>query len=96
MEKTDNELIEEFYVSQGGKPSLPADIDFYSSDWNMLVPVVEKINTLDFPERSFTTRFILEDRKCTFYYFSFISEESLIDAVYTVVVEFIKWYNSKN
>lgn len=44
--KTDNELIEQFYVEQGGKPHLPEDISFYESDWNMLMPACKKWDEL--------------------------------------------------
>lgn len=47
--KTENQLIEDFYVSQGGKPTVPADIDFYESDWNMLMAVVEQIELIKIP-----------------------------------------------
>ncbi len=86
--KTDNELIEEFWVSQGGKPNMGADLWFYESDWNMLMPVVEKIGKLDenfliandqpeTPVRLMMTTPIFEP----------------IQVVHYRVVKFIKWYN---
>lgn len=58
--KSDNELIEEFYISQGGKPHDPADLCFYESDWNMLMPVVEKI----VENYDFTIQFYAGDCNC--------------------------------
>lgn len=58
--KSDNELIEEFYISQGGKPHVPADLCFYESDWNMIMPVVEKIAET----HDFTIQFYAGDCNC--------------------------------
>lgn len=41
-----NVLIEAFWIERGGKPHLPEDISFYASDWNMLMPVVDKIEQI--------------------------------------------------
>lgn len=39
-----NELIEKFWIEQGGKPHMDADIWFYENDWVMLIAVLEKIH----------------------------------------------------
>ena len=81
---TDNELIEAFYISQGGKPNLLADIHFYESDWNMLMLVVEKIKELAKanPQLPFTHRLLFH-----------LSILTNIDTVYNATMEVIKWYN---
>lgn len=68
----------------------------YHTSWDWLMPVVEKIQGMkkEVHELTWDSHFEMIDRKCTFYRFSYISEVSTIDAVWTVVVEFIKWYNS--
>lgn len=81
--KNENELIEAFFVSQGGKPSLPADIDFYSSDWNMLMPVVEKIRPLWQKSQ--------EELVADLMVALFTAD---IHKAHQSVVAFIKWYNS--
>src|SRR3972149_7703472 len=43
MTEENDKLIEEFWISQGGKANMKEDLWFYQSDWNMLMPVVEKI-----------------------------------------------------
>jgi hypothetical protein len=39
-----NQLIEKFWVEHGGKPHMTEDLWFYESDFNMLMPVLEKIH----------------------------------------------------
>lgn len=44
QQQIDNdELIGNFYISQGGYDHRREDWSFYGSDWNMIMPVVEKI-----------------------------------------------------
>lgn len=69
----------------------------YHSSWDWLMPVVEKMETL-----GITTRF--GDKRCLSinhikYDFEYDTEDdcnSNIEAVYTCVIKFIKWYNTKN
>ena len=74
----------------------------YDSDWNWLMSVVEKINTID--EDRFTVQIFSMD---TYIYDSkdrnFIikteliyNPDELIKSVYNTCVEFIKWYNKQN
>jgi len=65
----------------------------YSTSWDWLMPVVEKIeDTWDFSVH-------IEDFCCTIFTrsveFSFESPESKIDATYKAVVELIQWYNEQ-
>lgn len=73
------------------------ELEQYQTDWNWLMAVVEKIQSMDHPEKSFHDYFRFGTSKgvywCEFGRFSFNSAISLIDAFWTVVVEFIKWYN---
>jgi hypothetical protein len=80
--KSDNEVIEDFYVSQGGKPSLKEDLGFYESDWNMLIPVVNKIAEfrLAYPTKA--------NEVCD------LKVVVMLPVLYKRVVEFIKWYNA--
>jgi hypothetical protein len=89
-EKTKNELIEQFYVKHGGKPHLVEDIHFYESDWNMLMSVVEKIESLG-------NNVGIWDKDCMINNGSKdeidCQSTSKIKAVYEAVIEFIKLYN---
>ena len=74
----------------------------YHLDWNLLMPVVEKIQHLD-NQYKVCVDFKIElmgsvelwiDHKRIFGMSAF-EEGTLINAVYQAVVEFIKWYNEK-
>lgn len=86
----DNEIIEAFWVSQGGKPNLKEDLCFYKNDWGMLMPVVEKIENVT------GSRIKIQGVECEISivdYYDLQIERSKIRAVYKAVVEFIKWRN---
>ena len=73
----------------------------YDSDWNWLMIVVEKIESIVFPNDVFYNLNILGG--CQVYVVSSNMEE-LVDvlgetkllSVYKACVEFIKWYNNEN
>jgi len=44
----DCELIERFWVANGGKPHVNADLIFYQSDWTMIMDVVEMIEKMGY------------------------------------------------
>lgn len=81
--KTDNELIEDFWISKGGNPHDPADLWFYESDWSMLMPVVFKAKATPH-SANYGSWNILN------MYLIAIDLKN----VYAELVEFIKWYNS--
>ena len=76
----------------------------FHSDWNWLMEVVEKIESLEIFDRM--GRFNINTKNFDENYTSFITDkdedfiqcegETKIKAVYNAVVEFIKWYNNKN
>ena len=90
--ENDNELIEAFWISQGGKAHMKPDLWFYESDWNMLMPVVEKMFSLwqGTGEEGFQKRLNLRlhrfTRECPI--------SSPVQQVYTKLIAFIKWYNT--
>ncbi len=93
-ELTDNELIERFYVSQGGKPNMAEDLWFYESDWNMLMRVIDKFmsippETFNYNGRAMTQ---LRQRKNEI---KAISIYSNIMEVYIPLLGSIKWYNEQ-
>lgn len=90
----DNQLIENFWISQGGKPHMEADIPFYESDWHMLMQVVEKmrlsiektyLNKAFSPEASD----LLEDMTNNLVWTN-------IKGAHKTIVEFIKWHNTQS
>lgn len=92
---TDNELINVWYARQGGKPVLQADISFYESSWDMLMPIVEKIKTIlqnlqdSRPQHTACYGDLIEvDIHCALH-------EVNISMVHKAVVEFIKWHNEQ-
>ena len=76
----------------------------YHEDWNWLMVVVEKIESLEIFDRM--GRFNINTKNFDENYTSFITDkdgdfiqcegETKIEAVYNAVVEFIKWYNNQN
>lgn len=74
----------------------------YHKDWNWLMNVVEKIESLNYAVYIQTrgTRIESEDGKLMFWFFVGQSEDgryeinSKIEAVYNTCVEFVKWYNN--
>jgi hypothetical protein len=107
-----NELIEKFWIEQGGKPHDPADLWFYESDWGMLMPVVEKINkmknfavNINFDHNGVNSIYECSIEK-NFWERSHFNRTPLvarrdiylpmINVVYNTVVEFIKWYNDED
>lgn len=69
------------------------DLKFHS-DWNWLMEVVEKIESLGF-EFIITTFEIMIDkhRETIVRNLPVVDKKTKIEAVYTACVEFIKWYN---
>ena len=66
----------------------------YHKDWNWLIEVVEKIESLGY-------RMEIVKHICRIYLSNketIVNSENTpkIEAVYNAVVEFIKWYNNKN
>lgn len=106
--KTDNELIDAFYVSQGGKPSMKEDLWFYESDFGMLMNVVEKVQHLD-DSFSVTLGYGLISRLGIASHYTYCHIENwkgeevagysgrptLIEVVYKTLTDFIKWYNNQ-
>jgi hypothetical protein len=77
---TPEKVIEEFSKSA-----------MYDRDWNWLMPVVEKIESINYKvviqnNSCSIEMIILDDIFCQ-------SENSKIEAVYKACVELIKWYN---
>ena len=76
----------------------------YHEDWNWLMVVVEKIESLEIFDRM--GRFNINTKNFDENYTSFITDkdedfiqcegDTKIEAVYNAVVEFIKWYNTQN
>jgi hypothetical protein len=67
----------------------------FDSDWNWLMEVVDKIESMDFVLniRQGHVSIVNNSGKTPFYTGSDIVEESKIESVYNTCVEFIKWYN---
>jgi hypothetical protein len=68
----------------------------FDSDWNWLMEVVDKIESMDFllNIRQGHVSIVNNSGKTPFYTESDIVEESKIESVYNTCVEFIKWYNN--
>lgn len=71
----------------------------FQSSWNLLMPVVEKIENTLLKDGSYPSISIGPDNYCAIFhpFFEFLGEEeSKIQCVYYAVVEFIKWYNQQS
>ncbi len=98
-----NELIEEFWIEQGGKPHDPADIWFYESDWGMLMDVIMKIEKLGGYVGIETVEVYsyhpgILDLKLSVFSWSVRGKrvDTKISLTHMAIVEFIKWYNSRS
>lgn len=66
----------------------------YHTDWNWLMPVVEKIEALQDGEYTFEIEGCNATIHNTDYsHNSHVAHDNKLDAVYSAVTEFIKWYN---
>lgn len=77
----------------------------YHDNWNRLMSVVEKIESIEDCEKSNFQFSILSDNECEifgkyidyqhprFSYLNCVKENSKIKSVYKAAVDFIKWYN---
>ena len=85
--KTDNTIIAAFMGLRIKHPK-------YDTDWNWLMPVVKKIESLGYRVtivRHICRIDLTEESKLI------ISEDiKKIEAVYSACLEFIKWYNKQN
>jgi hypothetical protein len=79
---TPEKVIEEFSKSA-----------MYDRDWNWLMPVVEKIESLNF--KTTITNHICRIERVIFDDIVFSEDMPKIQAVYNACVEFIKWYNQQ-
>ena len=92
-----NKLISEFMGNE--KPNFAkingASIDItncaYSHSWDWLMPVVEKIESLENKLNNETKEEFRQFQKVLS-----LPIYSKIEAVYNVCIEFIKWYNKQN
>ena len=108
--ETNNKIIAEFmgatltkdlqimYPVYEGDSSYVKDLK-YHLDWNWLMQVVEKIESL-LPDDSFVT---IEHKSCWIPIYDDeqpfgieCREETKIQAVYNACIEFIKWYNENS
>lgn len=99
--------MEKEYIKEGIQvinefmsPSCPLDQSNYNSDWQELMPVVEKIeSTISFLGSSTYTVYI-RGKVCRIhdgYEIMFKRKwDSKIEATFWCVVEFIKWYNKRS
>jgi len=87
-----NKIIAEFM----GYEKVHEDL-YYHSNWNLLMPVVEKIETLDY-------EFLVNSQQIGFGEYMFAGEFNwlveinreeitLIQSIYDAVIQFIQWYN---
>ena len=69
----------------------------YHEDWNWLMEVVEKIESLNYVvEIKITWCRIKQIENGNVIVLRWEEEKTKIEAVYNAVVEFIKWYNNQN
>jgi len=113
METENNKLIAEFMEYPGDGEGLYFDIESdiiliqanklpYSTDWNWLMEVVEKIESLtdinsngcfmELESIGFNAKFIFDDGTRIL---KDSKGETKIEAVYNACVEFIKWHNNQ-
>lgn len=104
----ENKIIEKFWVEQGGKPHMEADISFYESSWDMLMPVVEKMKIaadelwqnfeecepLNFTIDVWKNEVKFVDTETGWWPFPIYTEKdgTVLQNTWQSVVDFIQWY----
>ena len=71
----------------------------YHKNWNLLMEVVEKIESLDHCQIDISLNWCRIGYKGTFFNYDsrdYFKEITKIESVYTACIEFIKWYNEQN
>ena len=81
--------VEGVFVSPDNEGWFPEDLNF-QEDWNSLVPVIERIESLGL-------RVIIQYNSCLIYSAKYdnrnVTADSKIRATWTAVVDFIQWLN---
>ena len=104
-----NKLIAEFMgaITVGKSMMFPAEASFpkkefiesleYDTSWDWLMPVVEKIESIDEYEVVMydVVGCEIHDRRKGNTIINIHSQDTKINAVYKAVIEFIKWYNEQ-
>lgn len=97
-----NKLIEEFMAEDPGilrldlKQAGTLESMQYHKSWDLLMPVLEKIEAKGYKWEIGMSPFSSSHHYCKIWSIGTIERVSLLDAVYSAVLEFIKWYNSIN
>ncbi|MCK9544999.1 MAG: hypothetical protein M0R03_23535 [Novosphingobium sp.] len=89
----------DIYIPESGNlPAAHYNLEFHSS-WDWLMPVVEKIEKLQYTcdicsthlHKNMVSIGTISGKQCVR-----VIEDLKIKAVWTAVIEFIKWYNTQN
>jgi hypothetical protein len=92
--ETNNKLLAEFINCEN--PQAWEDVpSLFEYDWNWLMQVVEKIESLNFAIKVVVNEALIfcEDWESLDYIYA--REKTKIEAVYNACVEFVKWYNEQ-
>jgi hypothetical protein len=80
-----------YWYKQGEEPLVLLSFD---RDWNWLIEVVEKVESLGYELFIETFEIRIEKyRETLFRQHTKVSSQTKIEAVYNACVEFVKWYN---
>lgn len=89
-------------LDSGGYLVAPCNLMFHS-DWNWLMEVVEKIESLQYQNNNDVFKVVIDYGMCTIYnmindleVIVNVSKSTKIEAVYNACLEFINWYNEQN
>lgn len=90
------DLIDDFMGREHWRMAPNHEWRSYHNDWNLLMPVVEKIETLGFNVNIVSIWCDVERKTMKVDLITEADGETKIQATYKAVVEFIKWYNNQN
>lgn len=71
-------------------------INYFRSDWNVLMEVVEKVQTIN----DCTYCITIDQNNCKIWsednsYENEVTDHSTVEATYNAIINFIKWYNER-
>jgi hypothetical protein len=95
-----NKLIAEFMGYANKRPLTDSLLEKLYNDWNSIMPVVDKIDSLELDGDTFAVD-IYQTGAQIFQYGNYNTELLTVDganrmqATYKICVEFIKWYNEQ-